>query len=92
MEELIRNLKDIEKAFMELAKETRGQDAGKISYTAFQVSETCGKAAEALERNIPRTNEVEGGGSSWWYVCPECHGAIDRQDHYCRHCGQAVKE
>ena len=25
-------------------------------------------------------------------VRPECHGAIDRADHFCKHCGQAVKE
>jgi len=37
--------------------------------------------------------EIEGGGSSWsswWYVCPVCHTAIDRKDNYCRECGQAV--
>lgn len=39
----------------------------------------------------PQQIEMEGGGSTWWYVCPECHGAIDRQDHFCRHCGQAVE-
>ena len=40
----------------------------------------------------PQQIEMEGGGSTWWYVCPECHGAIDRQDHFCRHCGQAVED
>ena len=49
-----------------------------------------------LERAIklltPATIELEGGGTTWWYVCPECHCAIDRDDHYCKHCGQAVKE
>ena len=49
------------------------------------------EAAEALRRNIPQEMEMEGGGSSWWYVCPECQGAIDKQDRFCRHCGQAVK-
>lgn len=92
MEELIKDLRDIEKAFMELARETSGPAPSAISYNAFRIAETCGKAAEELKRNIPMTNEVEGGGSSWWYVCPECHGAIDHTDHYCKHCGQAVKE
>ena len=50
------------------------------------------EAVKEIERNIPRKNEVEGGGHTWWYACPECHGAIDRQDHYCKHCGQAVEE
>ena len=40
----------------------------------------------------PQQIELEGGGSTWWYVCPECHGAIDSKDHFCRHCGQAVED
>lgn len=31
--------------------------------------------------------EIEGGGSTWWYVCEECHTAVDSGDQYCRHCG-----
>ena len=42
------------------------------------------KEQEAVEA------EIEGGGSSWWYVCGECHGTIDRADQYCRHCGRKV--
>ena len=47
---------------------------------------------EHLKREKPQKIEIEGGGHSWWYVCPECHGAIDRDDHFCKHCGQAVEE
>ena len=37
--------------------------------------------------------ETEGGGSSWWDVCTECHGAVDSQDSYCKHCGaQFIKK
>ena len=36
--------------------------------------------------------EIEGGGSNWWYVCSECHGAIDKSDQYCRHCGGRIIE
>ena len=89
--ELIRNLKDIEKAFLELARETTGPKPETISWTAFQISETAGKAAEGLKRNVPQEMEIEGGGTTWWHVCPECNGAIDSQDRFCRHCGQAVK-
>ena len=35
--------------------------------------------------------EIEGGGSSWWYVCSECHGTIDMCDQFCRHCGKRIK-
>ena len=48
-------------------------------------------AEELLKRQEPSPQEREGGGSSWWYVCPECHGAIGYKDAYCKHCGQAVK-
>lgn len=50
------------------------------------------KEQEAKDKRIPKEMELEGGGSSWWYVCPECHGTIDLKDSFCRHCGQAVKE
>ena len=35
--------------------------------------------------------EIEGGGSTWWYVCGDCHGAINDSDRYCRHCGRRLK-
>ena len=35
--------------------------------------------------------ELEGGGSTWWHVCGECHGAIDASDRYCKHCGRRIK-
>lgn len=35
--------------------------------------------------------ELEGGGSSWWYVCGECHGVIGDWDTYCKHCGRRIK-
>lgn len=35
--------------------------------------------------------ELEGGGTTWWMVCGECHGAIDTNDRYCKHCGGKVK-
>ena len=45
---------------------------------------------KAIDLLTPKQMEIEGGGSTWWDVCPECHGAIDDSDHFCRHCGQAV--
>ena len=46
---------------------------------------------ELLDRMIPKEKEMEGGGSCWWYVCPECRGPVDHQDNFCRHCGQKLK-
>lgn len=46
----------------------------------------------AIELLTPTTIELEGGGTTWWYVCGECHGAIDENDLFCRHCGRPVKQ
>ena len=35
--------------------------------------------------------ELEGGGSFWWHVCGDCHGTIDENDEYCRHCGRRIR-
>ena len=35
--------------------------------------------------------EVEGGGMTWYFVCGECHGAVDPKDKYCRSCGRGLK-
>lgn len=47
--------------------------------------------AEDILLSPPTHAEIEGGGHSWWYVCGECHGAIDNSDSFCRHCGRKVK-
>ena len=49
-------------------------------------------AYELLKEKEPVEAEIEGGGSSWWYVCGECHGTIDKWDSYCKHCGRRVKK
>ena len=49
-------------------------------------------ALDMLNEQDPVEPELEGGGSSWWYVCGECHGAIDENDLFCRHCGRPVKQ
>ena len=91
MEELIQQLEEIKNGFIKMARDNTKPEMDLIAYKAFLISETSRKAAEALRQNIPQEMETEGGGSNWWYVCPECHGAIDEQDRFCRHCGQAVK-
>ena len=46
---------------------------------------------ELLKEQDPVPAELEGGGSSWWWVCGECHGQISKGDRYCRHCGHEIK-
>ena len=28
--------------------------------------------------------------STWWYVCGECHTALDHSDKFCRQCGRRI--
>ena len=39
----------------------------------------------------PMEPEMEGAGYSWFYVCGDCHGAIDYRAEKCRHCGRPVR-
>ena len=91
MKELIEKLKEAVDKSMNIATAIR-REAPEQSFFFFKQAELMSKAAEGLKRSIPQKTEMEGGGSTWWYVCPECHGAIDRDDHFCKHCGQAVEE
>jgi hypothetical protein len=43
-----------------------------------------------MKEREPVGIEIEGGGSTWWHVCGECHGAVDSCDLYCRHCGSLL--
>ncbi len=44
-----------------------------------------------LKEQDPVEPELEGGGSTWWNVCGECHGAIDVSDNFCKHCGRRIR-
>ena len=54
------------------------------------VQETGAPERLDFDEKDPVPAELEGGGSSWWYVCGDCHGAIGLNDHYCKHCGRKV--
>lgn len=38
------------------------------------------------EERKPVEAELEGGGTTWWYVCGECHGAVNYLADICPHC------
>ena len=64
-----------------------------LGLSAKKWKELCGEILEAMEQlgiKEPEKAEIEGGGSTWWYACPECHGAIDRSDKFCKHCGMMI--
>ena len=48
-------------------------------------------ALALLKEQEPVETELEGGGSTWWHVCGECHGTIGDYDSFCRHCGRRIK-
>lgn len=55
-------------------------------------AEQVSKAIDAVAEHFKQVRaEIEGGGSSWWYVCEECRGVIDSSDSWCKHCGRPVK-
>lgn len=89
-EEKIRSMKDAAKTWQEMAIARRDTDpAG--SFMCFRWSEMMTDAAVALEERIPVETEIEGGGSTWWYVCGNCHTAVDSADRFCRQCGRPLK-
>lgn len=45
---------------------------------------------EAYEMLKPEQAEMEGGGSSWWYVCPECHVNTKYGTQFCQSCGKEI--
>ena len=57
-----------------------------------QFKEGLHEALVLLKEQEPVDTELEGGGTTWWYVCGECHGAIDKRDAYCRHCGRKLRK
>ena len=66
--------------------------ASKAENHFWELQNAANEAVELLKEQEAVEPELEGGGSNWWYVCGECHGAIDERDAYCRHCGRAVKK
>ena len=50
------------------------------------------KEQEEKEKDIQEAMhaEIEGGGSTWWYVCGECHTVIATKSKYCRECGRRI--
>lgn len=75
---------DREKVIKELMNQKRFVRAGS------EEDKTLDSAIALLKELEPVEPEMEGGGSTWWMVCGECHGQIDGNDDYCRHCGRRI--
>ena len=76
-------IKSVERA-RRLIEEKKEQ--GLDDYVLF---EALTDAADVLQVRTAEA-EMEGGGSTWYFVCGECHTAIDSHDKYCRQCGREI--
>ena len=45
---------------------------------------------EVIRDLMPEPAEWEGGGSNWFYVCPECHVHIKQGTRFCMSCGKEI--
>ena len=47
-----------------------------------------------VRKNIKAQKVLAGGilyGTTHWYECSCCHGAVDILDAYCKHCGAVLE-
>lgn len=47
-----------------------------------------------VRKNIKAKKVLAGGildGTTHWYECSHCHGAVDILDAYCKHCGAVLE-
>lgn len=88
-EKIVMQLREAAKTDMSIATAIRtDQPASSVFW--FKMAELMEEAAKTLESSMPAEIELEGGGSTWWYVCEECRGAVDTSDNYCKHCGRKL--
>ena len=43
-----------------------------------------------IQRHRGIDAEIEGSGHNYFFVCGECHTALNPRDKYCRECGSLV--
>lgn len=47
-----------------------------------------------VRENVHAKKVIEGGerdGSTCWFECSHCHGTVDLQDMFCKHCGAVLE-
>lgn len=89
MKDRLKNTKKHLKTQIDAAKQMDSQ----FVYLLVSEAEKCLELAEAEDTLVakPVQAEIEGSNSTWWYVCGECHTALNPHDKYCHECGRCVK-
>lgn len=54
------------------------------------VKKEAGEGTETAGRKTVEA-ELEGGGTTWWYVCGECRGAVNYRADVCPHCKNRLR-
>lgn len=47
-----------------------------------------------VRENITAHKVIGGGehdGATCWFECSNCHGTVDIEDEYCKHCGAVLE-
>lgn len=47
-----------------------------------------------VRKNIKAQKVIGGGehdGATCWFECSHCHGSVDLQDLFCKHCGAVLE-
>ena len=88
-EEKIRKLEDAAADAADVSTEMRNVFQW-LSFKCFRWSELMKEAAEDEKKRTPVRAELEGGGSTWWNVCGDCHTTISTGDKFCRQCGRPL--
>lgn len=83
MAEVQKAIKSVERARQMIENK---QEQGLDDYVLL---EALADAAGGLQLRTAEA-EMEGGGHTWFFVCGECHTAIDSKDRYCRQCGREI--
>ena len=58
--------------------------------TPIKISLECVEDILELLKEQEKAKVETEGDLSWWFVCGECHTALDTRDKYCRQCGREL--
>ena len=98
-DKLIKEIKERITAAIEWGKNAETDDikvrAEQAIATFCEVSLTAKKISTAdVRKNIKAQKVIGGGerdGATCWFECSHCHGTVDIEDAYCKHCGAVLE-